>query len=171
MSPVRLSTIVVYSSLWNYFMCAVRFLFYLILGGALYGVDLSQANLLSALTIFALTILCFMGIGILWAGMVVLIKRGESIITVVGTLVLMVSGVFYPTHLLPDWMRTLSEVIPLTHALDGMRHALLQGFSLSELSDVTLTLGLFAILLMAMGLSSFNLSVRIGKQTGSLTQY
>ncbi len=171
MAPVRLATILIYSSLWNYFLSAVRFLLYLIVGGLLYGVDLGRADLVAAAVIFLLTVLSFMGIGILVAGVVLLVKRGEAILSVLGYVVMLVTGVLFPVTLLPGWMQQLSLFIPLTHALEGMRLAVLQGQHLGELAPIILKLGAFAAALLTVGVVSFNLAVRTTKHTGSLTQY
>ena len=171
MSPVRLPLILVYSSLWNYFMCGVRFALYLLIGGRLYGLDLARGNIASALLIFLLTVLCFMGIGILWAGVVMLVKRGESLMTLAASLVLLLSGVLYPVELLPQWLQTLGGLVPLTHALDGMRLALLTGATIADLKDTLIILSGFAVVLMTIGLGAFDRAVEIAKHTGSVTQY
>jgi ABC-2 type transport system permease protein len=171
MSPVNLALILVCSSIFNYSLSAVRFLFYLVVGIALFGVDLGHVHVPSAILIFLLTVLCFMGIGIGWAGVVLLIKRGESLMTVGAYLILILAGVLFPVEMLPGWMQKLSLAVPLTHALDGMRRALLKGSSLADLVPTIATLAGFAVLLMLLGLAGFNLSVRIAKRTGDLTQY
>jgi ABC-2 type transport system permease protein len=171
LSPVRLPVILIYSSLWNYFMCGVRFLLYLTLGSYLYGLDMSHGNVASALLIFLLTVLCFMGVGILWAGVVMLIKRGESMMTMAASLVLLVSGVLYPVHLLPPWLQNIGSLVPLTHALEGMRFALLKGAAISDLSGTLFTLSAFALVLLTVGVVGFDRAVAIAKHTGSLTQY
>ena len=171
MSPVTLSAILIYSSLWNYFMSAVRFLLYLLLGGLLYGADLSRANIPAAILVFLLTVFSFMGIGILWAGVLLIIKRGESLITLAGTLVMLTSGVLFPTSALPEWLRLLAQASPLTHSLEGMRLALLRGASFEQLSGTLAYLSLFAAVLLTIGLTSFSWSVDYTKRTGSLTQY
>lgn len=171
MSPVRLPVILVYSSLWNYFICAVRFALYLAIGGYLYGVDLAGAHLPAALLVFALTVCCFVGVGMLWAGIVMLVKRGESIMTVAATIVLLVSGVLYPVELLPGWMQTAASAVPLTHALEAMRLALLKGTSIGELRDLLLALSTFAVLLLSIGVGGFNRAVEMAKHAGSLTEY
>src|SRR6202011_4933159 len=79
LSPVPLPVILAYSSLWNYFLSAVRFVCYLIAGGIAYGVSVRQGNYTAAVVVFLLTVLCFMGVGILWAGVIMLVKRGESL--------------------------------------------------------------------------------------------
>jgi len=171
MSPVRLSLILIYSSLWNYFVSGVRFVLYLILGALLYGISLGRMNMVSGLVIFALTVLCYMGIGILWAGIVLLIKRGEAIIGAASIITVMLSGVLFPTALLPKWLQMLSRIVPLTPALDGMRFALLQGYGLRQLSDTLVTLTLFAAVTLTAGILGFNFAVQLGRKTGSLAQY
>jgi ABC-2 type transport system permease protein len=171
MSPVNLATILIYSSLWNYFLSAVRFFLYLSLGALLYGVNLGRGNLVASLVIFFLTVACFIGLGILWAGIVLAVKRGEGIISVMAYFVMLATGVFFPVSMLPGWMQHVSALIPLTHALEGMRFALLQGSGLRELAPIVLRLVVFAAVLLPGGVAAFNLSVKAAKQTGSLTQY
>lgn len=170
-SPVALPVILIYSSLWNYFLSAVRFLIYLGAGAALGRVDLHTVNGPAAVAIFILTVLCFLGIGILWAGIVLLVKRGEAIMGVLSILVMLVSGMLFPVKLLPSWLRHVSELIPLTAALEGMRLAVLKGSSVGELSPILVRLCVFAVLLLAVGIGGFNYAVKLGRQQGSLTQY
>ncbi len=171
MSPVGLPTILIYSSLWGYFFSGVRFVLYLIVGALLYGVDMANADLVSALAIFVLTVLCFAGIGMFWASIVMLIKRGESIMTVAGYLVILLSGVLFPIDVLPGWLAKLASLVPLTHALAGMRLALLKGYDMHELVRELLKLSAFAVVLLALGMTAFNQAVKIAKRRGSLTEY
>ncbi|MEO7144349.1 MAG: ABC transporter permease, partial [Bryobacteraceae bacterium] len=70
MSPVHLPTILLYSVLWDYFMTAIGFVFYLVGGVLLFGLKIHQFHFFAALLLFILTITSFMGVGILWAGIV-----------------------------------------------------------------------------------------------------
>jgi ABC-2 type transport system permease protein len=171
MSPVRLSIILVCSSLWSYFLCAVRFLLYMVVGGSIFGLSLGRANLVSAAVIFALTVLCFMGIGILWAGIVLLMKRGEALIGAGGMVLLMFGGVLFPTSLLPGWIQNVARLVPLNPALEGMRFALLQGYGLKQLEGIVINLSIFSAVLLAAGITGFNAAVQMGRRSGSLTQY
>lgn len=171
MSPVRLALVLIYSSLWSYFFSALRFLLYIGVGSLLYDVSMADANLLSVMTIFLLTVLCFAGVGILWASVVMLLKRGESVLTMVGLIVIVLSGVLFPRDVLPTWMQYVAEVIPLSHALDGMRLAMLTGADLYDLSIIILKLGAFALVLLPLGIYAFNAAVDIAKRSGSLVEY
>jgi ABC-2 type transport system permease protein len=171
MSPAPLPIILIYSSIWAYFFSAIRFLLYLAMGVVLCGADLRAANLASGVVIFLLTVISFMGLGMLWAGIIMLMKRGESILTTLGYLVVLVSGVLFPANLLPRWLQRLASLIPLTHALEGMRLALLRGYGLGELTGILWKLLAFSAILVVAGLTSFQFALRIAKHTGSLTQY
>ncbi len=171
MSPVSLQTILICSALWPHLFSAIRFFFYLLLGTLMYSVELEQANLIAGLLIFVLTVLSFAGVGMLWASVVLVIKRGEALITVIGYLVIIVSGTLFPPSLLPNWLQSLAKLIPLTHGLHGMRLALLQGYGIQELWGTIVIMMAFTVTLIAAGLIAFNVAVHIAKRTGTLSQY
>lgn len=171
MSPVSLERILVYSALWPYTFSMFRFALYLFMGAVLYRVGLAEADLPAALLIFALTVLSFAGIGMIWASIVLIIKRGEAVITVMGYMVIILSGTLFPKEMLPGWVQYAANAIPLTYGLDGMRLALLQGVSVDEQARTVIIMVCFAIGLIATGLFCFSTSVRIAKHTGTLSQY
>lgn len=170
-SPVPLPLILIYSSLWGYFLSAVRFLLYVAAGAALGGLHAESMNAPAGVVIFVLTVICFLGVGILWAGIVLLVKRGEAIMGVLSIVVMLASGMLFPVKMLPKWIQIVSEAIPLTAALDGMRLALLKGAGFDQLGGILLRLSLFAALLLALGLGGFHFAVKLGRKQGSLTQY
>ncbi len=171
LSPVPMVLILAFSSLWNFFMSAMRFLCYMIAGAIVYGVDLRRGNVPAAVLIFLMTVLCFTGVGMLWAGVVMIVKRGESIMTFGGMIVLLFSGVLFPPSMLPGWMQHAAEVIPLTPALEGMRHAMLQGYSLQQMLPTLGRLAAFTVFFVLAGIWGFSWSVSLAKRTGSLSQY
>lgn len=171
MSPLSLPTILIFSSIWDYFLSAFRFLFYIFFGIIIYDLNMGRADITSALLIFLLTVLCFMGIGIFCAGIILLLKRGETIMMILRFMIILLTGVFFPVALLPDWMQKIAVIIPLTSALEGMRFALLLGAGIQELFPIISKLALLAAIMMGIGITGFNLAVKMAKQTGSLTQY
>lgn len=170
-SPTPLPMILIYSSLWPYFFCAMRFVIFLAMGIALFGVGVHVAGIPAAILIFILTVLSFMGVGILWASAVMLLKRGEAVQATFGFLIWMLSGVLYPASMLPLWLQPFSKLIPLTTANEGMRKALLQGQTLEALAPVIFQLLIFAVVLITAGIFAFNQSVRIARESGSLATY
>lgn len=171
MSPVPLPLILFYSSLWSYFLSAFRFSLYLGLGLIFYKVGLADANLFAAIVVFVLTVTAFAGFGMIWASVVMLVKKGDSIMSLAGSLMVLMSGVLFPISLLPNWLSTLSYLIPLTHGLEGMRLALLQGASIADMPEVILLLGTFTLLFITAGVLAFNGAIWVAKERGSLSQF
>ena len=44
----------------------------------------------------------------------------------------LLSGILWPTERLPDVLRAISDVLPLTYAVDGLREVMLKGSDLSS---------------------------------------
>jgi hypothetical protein len=77
-TPTDASAIITLSTLWNFIFASFRILLYLIIG-VLLGMSLTDANVLGALIILVLTIVCFSSIGILSASFIMIFKRGDPI--------------------------------------------------------------------------------------------
>ncbi|MCL4531754.1 MAG: ABC transporter permease [Actinobacteria bacterium] len=171
LSPTRLSTILMASSLWGYLFTSFRVLLYLLVGIALFGVRLGNANVPAALAVLLVSVVCFASIGILSASFIMVLKKGDPIVWAFGSLSGLLSGVYYPVGVLPDWLQATSRFLPLTYSLEGMRLALLQGYSIRELLPTLVALLAFAAILLPLGLWSFSLAVRRAKMEGSLAQF
>ncbi|MDP2659419.1 MAG: ABC transporter permease [Dehalococcoidia bacterium] len=171
LSPLRLPSILVSSSIWGYLFTSLRVALYLLLGTLVFGIALGNANVPAALAVFFLSILSFCGLGILSASFVVVLKKGDPISWAFGSLSSLLGGVFYPVSVLPDWLQPLSGFLPLTYSLDGMRLALLQGYTVLEVWRDIAFLALFAAILLPAGALAFRLAVRRAKVEGSLSQY
>jgi ABC-2 type transport system permease protein len=170
-TPTPISTILLSSSLWNFLFTSVRVAIYLLLGVLVFGVDLGEANVLSALLILGLTVLAVSSVGILSASFIIVLKRGDPVNFVFSSLSSLLAGVYYPIEVLPTWLRWLGRFFPLTYALQAMRRALLNGATILDLWREALALVAFAALLLPVSLWAFRRALRIAKRDGSLMQY
>lgn len=169
-TPTPTTSIIALSSLWSFIFASFRVLLYLIIGIVL-GVNMTDANVGGALLILILTIICFSSIGILSASFIMVFKRGDPInMLLMGTSELF-GGVLFPIEVFPEWLQNISRILPITYSVNGMRHALLQGYSLGELAPDILTLALFSIALLPLSLLIFERSVMKVKAEGGLVQY
>ena len=171
LSPTRLSVILLASCLWAYIFGTLRVLVFLFFGAVVFTVSFTQANLLAAAVILVLSMMSFASIGMISAAFVIVLKRGDPFAWAFGGLSTLLSGVFYPVAVLPDWLQGFSALLPLTYALDAMRLAVLQGFSVYELRSDILALLVFLVVLLPLALLSFRLAVKRAKIEGSLVQY
>ncbi|MCZ7669885.1 MAG: hypothetical protein M5U34_23245 [Chloroflexi bacterium] len=76
MTPTPVSWLIVGSAAWSYVYTTFRVLVYLVIGALFLGLDLSQANYLGALVVLLLSIVSFASLGILAAGLIMVVKRG-----------------------------------------------------------------------------------------------
>ncbi|MGK7913017.1 MAG: ABC transporter permease [Synechococcus sp.] len=140
---------------------------YLLLA-VLLGVDMSQANVLSAIAIFIATIAAFGGLGALLGASVMVFKQNFGRF-VLQTLFSLFGGVFFPIESLPPGIQWVASCIPLTPALDGMRAAILQGASLADLWQPLVHLLGFAAVFIPVGYVCFRGAVRVAQKDGTLT--
>lgn len=170
-TPTSLSTIIFASVLYQFVSALFSLLFYIAFGVLLFGVSLGKANLLSAAVMLGLTILAHLPIGILSAGFLLVFKKGNPLTTLVGSLSSLLGGVFFPLAVLPGWLRSVSFFLPFTHALEGLRQAVLNGRTLPELSTQVAVLGAFIVILLPLSLAVFSYTVRQAKRLGTLSQF
>jgi ABC-2 type transport system permease protein len=118
---------------------------------ALFRLDLSHANWLTALLLFAAATLPLLGLGIFTSILPLLSpEKGEQMAFAVQGVLLLISGVYYPISVLPAPLRLVGMVSPLTYTLDGVRQALLHGLSLAAaLPDIGILLLMGSVLVPA----------------------
>ena len=171
MTPAPVSLIIVGSAVWSYTFTTFRVLVYLLIGTLLLGVNLRQANYGGALVSLVLSIIAFASIGIITASVIMVIKRGDPITAVFGNLANIIGGVFYPVEILPHWLQTIANLLPITYALRAMRLALLTGASWAELVPDLIALTLFCLILFPLSLFIFRFAVNQARLDGSLAHY
>lgn len=132
-------------------------------------VDLSNANVLSAVVLLAVGALAFVGLGIASASFPLLwTEKGLQMAYIVQAVVLLVSGVYYPTTVLPAWMQVLSTISPATYVIEGMRMALLDGADLLTLWPKVWPALVVGVLSVPLGLRLFVEVERYAKRAGRL---
>jgi ABC-2 type transport system permease protein len=170
LSKTSLIEVLLYTSLWFYLFTSIRFALYLAVG-ALFHLKLGGANFPAAIVVLALAILSFVPFGIFTAAIIMLIKRGEGVNTLISGASLFLGGVFFPVASMPEWMQFLSRFLPFTYALEGMRQAIQSGKGIAELGQYLIVLGAFAVVLMPLSWLAFVLAVRRTRVTGTLGEF
>ena len=170
-TQTEIPTIIVSSSLYSFLWASFKVAVYLFLGIAVFGIDIGQANLTGAFLVLFLTITSFTSVGIISASFVMVLKRGDPVAWIFTGLSALLGGLYYPVSVLPEWLRYVSYLLPVTYALEGMRLALLKGYSLYELLPDIIALVLFSCLMIPLSIAIFGYAVKRAKKEGSLTQY
>ena len=150
---------------------ALRSTAYLVAATFLLGLDLRRANWASVALAVPLVIAAFSGLGLLAAGTTMLVRRLNPVAMVIGSLSFFLSGVLYPVTVLPDWLRAIGRLLPLTHTLAVLRGALLVGAGPAALADSFVALLIFAGVLAPVGAGVFAFALRRARIDGSLSHY
>ena len=134
-----------------------------------FELDLSNANYWSALVVLAVCSVSLVGFGIVAAVLPLLSpEKGQQVSYIVSSLLLLVSGVYYPVDVLPGWMQAIAWLSPVTYALDGSRQALLEGAGVAELWGSVWPLLIMGAVFVPLGLWIFHLGESYAKRTGKL---
>jgi ABC-2 type transport system permease protein len=135
-----------------------------------FHVDLSKANVPSMLLIVVTGSMSFIGLGMFAAVLPLLSpEKGLQMTNIIKTLVLLVSGVYYPVSVLPDWMQIFAQISPATYMLEGMRAALLEGTGVGmAFMPYVVPLLITGLVSIPTGLYAFTRAERYAKRTGKL---
>jgi ABC-2 type transport system permease protein len=164
-------TILLGSSLYSLAFQILRTIFYLILAAAVFGMKFGRVYWPGAVSVFVLTALCFLSLGILSASFILVYKMGNPLGWIFSSMSGLLGGVIFPIAILPSWLRWASYVLPVTYSLDGMRKSLLvSGGAAQVLPDIA-ALAAFNVVLLPLSLVLFRAAVRKAKRDGTLTHY
>jgi ABC-2 type transport system permease protein len=134
-----------------------------------FDLSLPEANFAAALAVLAVASVSFVGIGMMTSVLPLISpEKGTQLGFIAQGLLLVVSGVYYPVTVLPEWMQWLSTISPATYALEGARNAILEGDGLSALGDELWPLLLIGVVSIPLGLAVFRLGERHAKRHGKL---
>jgi ABC-2 type transport system permease protein len=134
-----------------------------------FRLDLSGANLFGSVLMLLAGSLSFIGLGIVASVLPLLFpERGAQMTHVIQALLLLISGVYFPVSVLPEWMQPLARLSPATYVLEGMRAALLDGAGTGSLVGHLGRLVFIGVIAIPVGLAVFRQAEKYAKRTGKL---
>ncbi|HEU0166109.1 MAG TPA: ABC transporter permease [Thermomicrobiales bacterium] len=135
-----------------------------LLAGGRFTIDDPLAALVALLTVYVSTV-C---IGMAFGGLFILSRNSNSLSNVLQLPIYLLAGFYVPRSVLPGWLRRVGDVIPLSHAVDALRGAMLSGESLGDLRNPLLAaLGTSAIFLV-IGIWALGKADRAIRRSGTL---
>jgi len=133
------------------------------------NLELPHADYGAAIVVLLVASVSFIGIGMMTAVLPLISpEKGTQLGFVAQGLLLVVSGVYYPVDVLPEWMQLIAKISPATYALDGCREAIVDGAGLSTMWDEIWPLLLIGAVAIPLGLKVFSIGERHAKRHGKL---
>ena len=137
----------------------------------LFDLDMGEANLPGGLVMLLAGSFSFVGIGVMGAVLPLLFpERGAQMTHIIVATLLLISGVYYPVEVLPEFLQTLSKLSPAWYVLQGTRAALLEGAGLAVLWQYIWPLIVLAVIMVPAGLRTFDMAERYAKRMGKLAR-
>jgi ABC-2 type transport system permease protein len=134
-----------------------------------FDLSLGGADLPAALVVLVVASVSFFGIGMMTAVLPLISpEKGAQLGFVAQGMLLVVSGVYYPVGVLPQWMQWLAAISPATYALEGIRGAILDGEGLTSMGDELWPLAVIGAVCVPLGLWVFSRGERYAKRHGKL---
>jgi ABC-2 type transport system permease protein len=133
------------------------------------NVQFGNPDFAAATLVLAISSLSFVGIGMMTAVLpLVSPEKGTQLGFIAQGLLLVVSGVYYPVSVLPQWMQWISVVSPATYTLEGARRAVIDGAGVAAIWGDIWPLIVIGVISIPLGLYVFSLGERYAKRHGRL---
>ncbi|MGH9824652.1 MAG: ABC transporter permease [Blastocatellia bacterium] len=161
----------------KYGVAAINTVIYFLVAITLFRVPIHVNNLFDTFVVLVLSVLSLTGLGLMGASTFSLMnaKREETnpVKLIVGFGVTVLSGVYFPPDVLPQWLQKIGWWLPQTHALRAARLCVSGNASLGSPSlggDITFLM-LFAVFTLPIGVILFAAGIKKAQTEGSLTRW
>lgn len=111
------------------------------------------------------------GFGFAFAALVMLVREANTMVDLGNGMVNFFSGTQFPVKALPKWLLPVSLALPLTYGFDAIRGWLLNTDTILPLQTEILLLILFMVVMVVVGVLSFNALERKVRRMGTLGQH
>ena len=169
MSPASRATHLLGTSVWAIVYGLLRSIVMLGVISLFFDLELGNANYLGALVVLITGSISLVGFGMVAAVMPLISpEKGQQVTFIFASVLLLISGVYYPIEVLPGWMQTLAQISPVYYALDGIRDTLLEGQGTTSLGNELWPLVVMGLICVPLGIWIFQVGERFAKRTGRL---
>jgi ABC-2 type transport system permease protein len=149
----------------------VRVSLYLLVAYLFRAFDLSLLTIIYAVLLSILTLLPFIGIGLLAASYVIAFKQGDPVNFFINILMTAFSGVLFPVSVLPEVLQYFSSILPITYGLDLIRKVIIFNSPDYVSLAIILYLLLSAAVLFAVGVFASVRTIAVVKLSGTSGRY
>jgi ABC-2 type transport system permease protein len=134
-----------------------------------FGVHFDPSGLLPAAVILVGFVPFVWGLGIILSAATITFKKGGA--AILGTILTITSGAFFPVDLLPSGLEKIAALNPMTAAIDGLRATLLGAAGWDEVGTTMRVVAPGAVVALVVGIAAFRLAARRERRRGTIGLY
>ena len=168
-SPTRLATFILGSSLWSFIWSTGVIVIYLAVGILAFGVVLS-VDIVGTLLVVALGIGTFIGFSMAGAGILILTKQGDPVTTVITIATSLFGNVLFPPQVMPVQLQVISFFTPQYYFFTTIR-LVLTGSSLYTILPDLLVLILMCAIILPLGYLIYSWCLKTARKNGTLSWF
>jgi ABC-2 type transport system permease protein len=168
-SPTRLSTFIIGSSLWSFIWSTGVVIIYLGLGVLAFGVVLN-INFLATAVVLALGISTFLGFSMIGAGVLIVTKQGDPVTSIITLATSLFGNVLFPIIVMPLWMQAISLIVPQYYFFTSIRFAL-NGSTLLDIWPLVAVLAVMCAIVVPLGYLVYSWCLKTAKKNGTLNWF
>ncbi len=143
----------------------------LVFAYAAFGMDVHWSTAPLAIPLSILGALSFMPFGVGLLAATLAFKQASSGTTWVVAGISLISGLYFPVTLLPDWIQWMSDVQPFTPATELLRHVLVDT-PLTESAWLSLAKMIgFTVVLLPLSFRLVKVALNTGRRRGTIIEY
>ena len=140
---------------------ALQILIITLAGRAFFGTGWPR-DWLELLVFVAVGVLCFASLGVAFSHAIPNFESTSAYVNAVFLPVILISGVFYDAAHAPGFIRGIAQALPLTHLIDGLSGAMVNGSSLAANITALGVIAAWAVLGIALAVRGFRWEQRRG---------
>jgi len=170
-APINYTWLLLCSSLWQFAFETIRVTFFFLVAIVIFGMKLKNANWPGAIASLTLTAPIFLMLGVISSSILIVVKQGDPINWIFSSLGALLAGTMFPISVLPSWLQTAANFLPLTHSLEAARQCLLAGAPLTDVSTNICALLAFILVLIPLTIFINQLCMKYAKRRGAFSTH
>ena len=168
-SPTRLATFIIGSSLWGFIWSTAVVVVYLSVGVLFFGVILS-INILGTLIVLALGIGTFIGFSMIGAGILILTKQGDPVTALITIATSLFGNVLFPPQIMPPVLQAIAYILPQYYFFTCIR-LMLTGWTIPMILPDLLILALMCAIIVPLGYGIYAWCLKTARKNGTLSWF
>ncbi len=168
-SPTRLTTFIVGSSLWGFIWSTGAIAIYLAVGVFAFGIVLS-VNVVGTVLVLALGIGTFIGFSMVGAGILILTKQGDPVTTLITIATGLFGNVLFPPQVMPIQLQVISYFVPQYYFFTSIR-LMLTGWSIEMILPQIITLVIMCAVILPLGYFIYSWCLKTARKNGTLSWF
>jgi imidazolonepropionase-like amidohydrolase/ABC-type multidrug transport system permease subunit len=153
-APISPAVILVASLVTGWISYVPSALLIMLFAHTLYGMPVPEQSL-ALCVLLTVAVFCFRAIGLIVAAVVNSAQEGQIVVQLLYMPMLFLSGITFPTSIMPVWLQILAQFLPASHLYTGMQSILVKNEGLSDNLTALAALAVTTVLATLLGVKLF----------------